>query len=442
MKSHHRWVNALRITYALAVSIVFTACNENTAPQVGLGSHLNEQQAAFVFPEERPFFELAQAVPTSAGFFIDTATGNVIVSLTNLKDAARAKGLLRSSLATQLARIRVQRPSADVVARQAQYNFLQLMAWRDQMRAVLGTPGVDWLDLDEVRNQVVVGVDPGASLKIVRQTARSIGMPEPALGIEVDGPVRNLALLTDSIRPIAGGTQIEQHFGTVVTTCTLGFPAMRNGKQLFVTASHCTPTRGAVDSIRFYQPVVPLNHADSLTHKPIGVEIADTTVTCPPHVNGTCSDADASLFLYIDSSNTFVLGRVARPTFGCFPGPCSPVNLTIGSYFQITATVDTGIMVGALVSHIGVTTGWDQHFVTKSCADVVSSVSGIRYLCQDEADFADSEGDSGGPVLLNINSLPDSTVTLGGVLWGSSPKFRTFSPWSQVKLNFPGLTVH
>ncbi len=99
-------------------------------------------------------------------------------------------------------------------------------------------------------------------------------------------------------------------------------------------------------------------------------------------------------------------------------------------------------MVGDLVSHIGIATGWDQHFVTKSCMDVVNSTTGIRFLCQDEADFGGALGDSGGPVLLNINSLPDSTVTLGGVFWGVSPKFTTFSPWEEVKLAFPGLTVH
>jgi hypothetical protein len=96
-----------------------------------------------VYPEERPFWNLAQTVPGSAGFFIDTASGNVVVSLTDLGQAEAAKGALRSKLAQELARARASHPHADVVSRRVAYTFLQLKAWRDRLNSEVFTiPGV------------------------------------------------------------------------------------------------------------------------------------------------------------------------------------------------------------------------------------------------------------------------------------------------------------
>src|SRR5258706_428535 len=116
MITNNKNMRAVCTIPVLAGAILVNACRENTSPEIGAISQMNEAQGSFVFPDERPFYALAQEVPTSAGFYLDTASGNVIVPVTNLADAERAKSLLRASLAAKLNRIRAHKPSADVVA--------------------------------------------------------------------------------------------------------------------------------------------------------------------------------------------------------------------------------------------------------------------------------------------------------------------------------------
>ena len=178
---------------------------------------------ADVYPEERPFWNLAQTVPGSAGFFIDTVSGNVVVSLTDLRRPEAAKGALRSRLASELARTRAKHPQADVVSRPVAYTFLQLKEWRDRLNGeVFAIPGVVWLDLDEVRNRVVIGLEASADPGAIRRLAGGLTVPDAALDFETDGPVVLEAGLTDQIRPIAGGTRIQRVQSGVTVTCTLG----------------------------------------------------------------------------------------------------------------------------------------------------------------------------------------------------------------------------
>lgn len=117
------------------------------------------------------------------------------------------------------------------------------------------------------------------------------------------------------------------------------------------------------------------------------------------------------------------------------------MHLDIFTYWNVTATVDTP-KVNDLVSKIGITTGWTQAYVAKSCVNTKGPVRGVYYLCQDYTNFGADEGDSGAPVLLNINPLPDTTVTLGGLLYGASPQYVIFTPWSGIAVEYPGITAH
>ncbi|HYT99632.1 MAG TPA: hypothetical protein VEK85_04610 [Gemmatimonadales bacterium] len=448
MTEHGTLPTVTRMAAVLALAF-FAACADENEPPAGLHADragtLSGQQGAPVYPEERPFWNLAQTFPSSAGFFRDPVTDDIVVSLTDMRDAAAVRAVLRSSLAERLARARKRNPRADVVARQATYTFLQLKEWRDRMGQAFAIAGVDWLDLDEAKNRVMLGIDPGTNRQPIRRLARDLGVPEKAVDFEVDGPAVPRLALTDSVRPVAGGTEIQSDNAahTIRRTCTLGFPALWNGTRAFVTASHCSRVKFAVDSTPQYQPTLPLTHTDSMNHSPIGFEVADYTLQpCPPGVNGTgCVYADAAVYQYTGDTTQWYLGHIAEPTYGCAPGPCSPPNLQILGYFSITGT-DSNIMQNDLVSLIGEETGWDQHFVSSSC--VISKVSGASYrlLCQELATFGNGDGDSGGPVLLNIFPPPDSTVTLGGIFWGSSPQHATFSPWSGILQEYPGLVVH
>jgi len=392
-----------------------------------------------VYPEERPFWNLAQTVPGSAGFYIDTVSGNVVVSLTDLRRPEAATGALRSRLAPELARARATHPQADVVPRPVAYTFLQLKEWRDRLNGeVFAIPGVVWLDLDEVRNLVVIGVEPSADRGAIRRLAGGLTVPDAALDFETDGPVVPEAGLTDQIRPIAGGTRIQRVQSGVAVTCTMGFPALWNGAKAFVTASHCSRTTLAVDSTRQYQPTAPLTHADSLAIAPIGFEVADYSEPCPPKIGSACAWADAAVYMFTGAASQWTAGRIARPTYGCFPGPCSPVNLQIGGYFRIAGT-DSSLVVGDLVSMIGSGTGWNQSYVQKTCTNVKLNTTQVAE-CQDYGSYGNGTGDSGGPILLNI-SPSDSNVVLGGIHWGKTGQYAVFSPWSGIAREYGNLSV-
>jgi hypothetical protein len=89
--------------------------------------------ASTVYSAERPFWDLANDLPSSAGFFIDTVTGNVIVSFVDSAEGKRAIPQLRSRLSWALSSARARKPQADIVVRPVEFTFLQLSEWRDKM---------------------------------------------------------------------------------------------------------------------------------------------------------------------------------------------------------------------------------------------------------------------------------------------------------------------
>ncbi|MGE5849197.1 MAG: hypothetical protein ACM362_03580 [Candidatus Methylomirabilota bacterium] len=133
------------------------------------------------------------------------------MNLTDLGQAAAAKGLLRSMLAGELAETRKRHPAADVVVRRGTYTFVQLEAWRDRLvPGILDVAGVVWLDLDEANNRIVIGLDQETAATDparVREAARNLGVPEEAVAFESSGPFVPQQTLNDTIRPMVGGIQ-------------------------------------------------------------------------------------------------------------------------------------------------------------------------------------------------------------------------------------------
>jgi hypothetical protein len=391
-----------------------------------------------VYAEERRAVDLAREIPGLAGFYLDTA-GNVVVAIKDRGQANPSQSLLRSKFQRELARARVRHPSADVLLRGATYSFLELKEWRDRlMKAnLLSVPGVVWLDLDEVQNHVVIGLDVGADAVGPRVVAQSLGVPAEAIDFDVTGPYVPQQTLRDEFRPVQGGIQIQRVSGTSRVACTLGFTAMRNNEPVFLTAGHCSPNVTGTDSVAQFQPLAPLTHADSATMSPIGREILQFSEPCGSR---RCSYSDAALYGLVPTP-AWGLGRIAQPVSGCFPGPCNPPVLSIGPrpYWVIDTTYQ-GFVVNDLVSKIGSATGWSQGSVSRTCVDVSPS-SGVTYRCQMFATYGADDGDSGAPILLDIQGGADSTVTLGGIHSGRSGNNRVFSPWSGIVQDYGSLAV-
>lgn len=395
-------------------------------------------QGGLVYAEERRAIELARNTPELAGFYFDT-TANVIVLLKGVATSMSARNLLLPMFGKELSRGRRRNPAADVIVRTADYSFLELKGWRDRLMNadILTTPGVVWLDLDEFQNRVVLGMDVGADPGAPRAMAQRLGIPSKALEFEMTGPYVPQQTLRDEFRPIQGGIQIQRVSGASRIGCTLGFTAQWNTQQVFLTAGHCSPNPTETDSVAQFQPLAPLTHADSLTTSPIGREILQNSTPC-----GTrrCSYSDAAIYGLIPTA-VWGLGRVAHPASGCFPGPCTPPVLTLGPQpYWVIDTTHESFVVGELVSQIGSATGWSQGSVQRTCVNVTPT-SGVQYNCQMFASYGSNDGDSGAPILLDIQGGADSTVTLGGIHSGRSGNNAVFSPWSGIVQDYGSLAV-
>lgn len=137
--------------------------------------------------EERQFRELAQDVPSHGGYYLDLASGNLVLYLTNLHDSAAGIRLVRSRLAGDLGK----HPHAKIVVRQATYTWLQLREWRDRLLLgkLFSLPGAVSLDLDEEQNRIVIGIDSTADSSSVRNLAGRLGIPQTAVELEESGPL-------------------------------------------------------------------------------------------------------------------------------------------------------------------------------------------------------------------------------------------------------------
>jgi hypothetical protein len=393
----------IRALATLMISLAVATCFQKDDPTgVSSASDIGPADADRAYPDERRAVELAGVIPGLAGFYHDTL-GNVIVALTDIAEPAATTRLLRPRFAPELLRGRVKHPSADIVVRGATYTFMQLRGWRERLMkgAILERPGVVWLDLDEVANRLVVGVDGRGDPMAIRAAAQTVDVPAEVVDVEVTEPYVPNTTLVDEFRPIQGGIRIQRVSGTSRLSCTLGFAALRNDQQVFLTAGHCSPNLMAADNVAQYQPTAPLTHTDSTTMTPLGREISRYSQACG---NNLCANSDAAIYNILPDTvppippQIWRLGRVARPGFGCAPGPCNPVNLNVSTftpYWTINGTRQS-FVVNDLVSKIGSATGWSQGWVQRTCVNVSPS-QGVTYLCQMFANYGSADGESGSP---------------------------------------------
>jgi hypothetical protein len=283
--------------------------------------------------------------------------------------------------------------------------------------------GAVWVDADEARNRVTIGVERGTSMAQVRSAVARLGVPSGAVVVEEVEPVRFAATLRDRVRPVVGSLQIN--FPGFL--CTLGFNATRNGQRSFITNSHCTNVQGGVESTPYWQPT------QGVAPTQIATEVADPAYTtgggCP--IGRRCRRSDASRARYA-SGTTSTLGRIAR-TSGANNG-----SLTITGNFSITG--EGSASVGQTVHKIGRTTGWTRGSVSNTCVNVNLSGTNISQLCQTFVPAGVGSGDSGSPVFRRVGT--GSNVTLVGILWGGSgSSLYVFSPISNIETELGALTT-
>jgi hypothetical protein len=363
---------------------------------------------------DEEYARLAEEIPGFGGLYLDTVGTTHVY----LQDLSRERD--------------VQDLGDRVVVEQGDYDFRDLVAWKEELGPQLSQKGAVFLDIDERVNRIVLGVERdslatfAAELEKFLQETR---VPPEAVLVEAAEPVVAAMSLTDSFRPVPGGVQVQSAGGT----CTLGINATRQGVRGFVINSHCTITRGGVEGTVFSQSTVigALNR--------IGVETVDppyfTGGSCPP--NRRCRASDAAFAAY-DSSSFSAGGKLANPAFCMFGAGTTTISSQTPRR-PVTGFLFGSPASGSVVTKIGRTTGCTLGATLSTCASVNVLLSDITMLCQNRVAGLAGPGDSGSPVFLD----PGDGATLTGILWGITLGTETYvySPWLWVFAEISGVLM-
>ncbi len=400
---------------SLVAGTVFlaSACSDTTQPT----SPSDERTGADPFQQPDDPAALVRGIPGFGGFFFDRAG----VPTVYLRDAS-ARGQVERALGPWLSAQGIRTASLQV--RRADYDWASLERWQGRATsAALAMRGAVWVDADEARNRVTIGVERGMPAAQLRSAVARLGVPAGAVIVEEVEPVTLAATLRDRIRPVRGAVQIN--FPGFL--CTLGFNATRSGQRSFITNSHCTNVQGGTEATPYWQP------SQGPVSAQVATEVADPAYTtagaCPS--GRRCRRSDSSRARYA-SGTTSTLGAIARTN------AANNGSITITGNFNITA--EGGASVGQTVHKVGRTTGWTRGSVTGTCINVNVSGSNITQLCQTLVSAGVGGGDSGSPVFRRQGST--NNVTLVGILWGGSgTSLYVFSPISNIEMELGALTT-
>jgi hypothetical protein len=342
------------------------------------------------------FFDLASQVPGFGGMVRDAHEGATIflVDPTRMHAAETAAHNYANGL---------QRPiKGPIRFVPALFDWRQLFIWRRSIDELLVHPGVVLTDIDESRNRIVVGIVEETARQIVLRELERRQIPAVAVEFTIAGSSLPDALLTDRVRPVAAGLQIER---SGASPCTFGFIGLSNS-YYFATTSHCTSDTGLADGevwgVHFYQNRAP--YASNF----VGTEQIDppffTGGYCPAGV--LCRWSDSALISL--GTTEFSPGRIKRTT--------QLGSKTIAGDFRIVeerAYPDLGMTV----HKVGRSTGWTTGEVQETCVntDIGDGSAATMFLCQDIANYARMGGDSGAPV---FRILSGNDVQLIGMHWG------------------------
>jgi hypothetical protein len=322
--------------------------------------------------------------------------------------------------------------AAAIQVREARYHWQQLERWQAAATVeALAVPGAVFVDNDETRNQVRIGVENLSALGQVRSALARLRIPDEAVVVDRADPIVQVATLQNVVdRPVRAGVQIN--FPGFL--CSVGFNATSGTQKSFITASHCTNTQGGVESTPYWQPLRSVNGTQ------IATEVADPAYVKGPGCPGgrVCRFSDASRAAYINGANQ-ALGLIARTSAANNGSLSITGSFSIGSN-DCTGTLGGCLPVGTRVNKIGRTTGWTAGAITNTCVNTGVQGSRIVQLCQTFVSAGVGGGDSGSDVFQGTGT----GVKLAGVLWGGNSNGTqfVFSPFANVTRELGPLTTH
>lgn len=360
---------------------------------------------------------VAKQVPAFGGLFFDEM-GQLTVYLTDTAPdvAAAAAATIRSIFGDD------ERMTGPIRVLPGKYGFLQLYEWRKSIRK-RAIPGMVFLDINDNENRLAVGVETMEIAHEVERILSELGVPREAVNIEKTEP--NELKLRRKRRPLVGGLQIQ--FGWPGANCTLGFVAVRQGVEGFVTNSHCTHTQGVVDNTEYHQPIRPINPWDMSNR--VGLEIADppffTGGNCPSGYR--CRYSDSAFVRSPHPSGPSVTlnrGYIARTALGS-------IDWNGRDLYRIISEVEN-VHEGEIVNMVGRTSGRKEGRIIRVCRD--ETIGDIYLFCQARVNVGVLGGDSGAPVFRIIGPPHSNDVYLYGILWGGDPAGTQYYIFSNMGL--------
>jgi hypothetical protein len=370
------------------------------------------RQASLRTPDDEYARVSRAEVPGFAGFYLQD-DGTPVVRLVD----PGQRGAAQRYLAQELVRARRGRHAnapQQPIFRSAAYDFAQLKEWADALTPMLKRGDVFLIDVDEVENRVMVGVQDASAIAAVRAEGSRLGIPAAALHVRTQARPEQRITLQQYHNPVYGGIQIA--FNQL--PCTMGFNATRfaTGQPVFVTNSHCTPSGigGAM-----YQPTVAPGYD-------IGNKVADVGLW---DCGGTCRWSDAAYVGYT-GARPFSRGIIARTSWA-MGGPAPITEITP---YNIVARYNGNPPVGTWLDKTGAATGSTYGQVTHSCVTLGNLV------CQDMSKVWSEPGDSGAPMFIWLGG---SDVQLQGILWGgpaNDPTTSYSSPLVNIEYDLGPLT--
>lgn len=347
------------------------------------------------------FAALAGEIPGFGGLFFDESGSVMHVYLTNTANKLKATPAIQAFL-----RARPHVAFSKIEFQPGEYDFRQLLAWKDQAGGVLDLPGAVFLDVDEVRNRLRIGIESAAATEPVLQAVAGLGIPRQAVLIEQTEPPEFASTLSDRIRPTLGGLKITNGSNGV---CTMGYNVLQGGRRGFLINSHCTNVQGGTEGTTFSQPVFSFTNL-------LGEEVLDPAYfacTSPTGGQRKCRYSDAALaYTYDYVSSKFEVA------YACCGGT------TITTRFAVIGKGPAPV-INQFLQKTGYRTGTTGGPVVVTCGNYDVGAT-FRLLCQSVVNAKVDLGDSGSPVGYFNGGSASGQATLYGLLWGRNPSNTQF----------------
>lgn len=299
--------------------------------------------------------------------------------------------------------------------------------------------GISFVDADESRNQVRVGIARIPTEAEIAALSERVGVPAEALTFSLRaGRTTTASLLTDKHRPFGAGIQTTSNGAS----CSMG-PNVTDslGTRYFLTASHCSSFVGVVGT-NFSQP-------SGLVTNIVGSDAVNPAwATSGCWMSGSiCRATDAALIRLDTSSH---LGKsIAISTIVGTGGGTG--NLIIAAPFR-TAVSATDLWFGAVATKTGENSGSTQGYVNCTCliVNLMHNSQPVEVQCASSVAAFAGGGDSGGPVFRTTtphNSLQRQPV---GKVFGAFHPYAGgpipfdefyYNSWSTLQSDL-GLTLY